>query len=59
MRTFVAVDVGILDNYGPAVECVILLGLVFGLPDISSIFGRASGRNTSRYADDMAGEKFF
>lgn len=38
MRTFVAVDVGILDNYGPAVECVILLGLAFGLADVSSIF---------------------
>lgn len=38
MRTFVTIDVGILDNYSPAVECVILLGFVLGFPDVSSIF---------------------
>jgi hypothetical protein len=59
MVTFVTVDVGILDNYGPAVECVILLGLVLRLANVSSIFGRASRRYASRYTDNMAGEKFF
>jgi hypothetical protein len=59
MFTFVTIDVGILDDYGPAVECVILLGLVLGLANVSSIFGRASRRYASRYTNHMAGQKFF
>jgi hypothetical protein len=37
-RTFVAVDVGVLDDHGPAIECVILLGLAFSLANVSPIF---------------------
>ena len=38
MPTFVAVDVGVLDNHGPAVDCRVLLGLSLGLSYVPTIF---------------------
>ena len=54
MRTFIAIDVGILDDDGPAVQCRVLLGLALCCSNVPNVFRACAWRETSRHADYIA-----
>lgn len=56
-RTFVAVDVCILDHYGSTIDGRVLLCLALVLPHIPAFF--SIGELVGRYPEHMAGKKLF
>jgi hypothetical protein len=55
LRTFVAVDEGILDNHRAPVRCGELLGLSARLPEAVGVPDLVVGAHAARYAQHMAG----
>lgn len=59
LRTFVAVDEGILDNHSPAICCSKLLCLAPRFPETARIPQMTIWSRATWYAQDMAREEVF